>query len=202
MTRDYRSEFIKKAKSFRKKHNLREKDIDLLFAKKGLKYTGLESNPKKVLSIEMAELYPLLFGMDYCTFKNNTTTPPDFSKLPEETKAYIELRTLDEKRVGAKGSKNIASHVILVIKDYPVGFQFLNFQILKELPGSISNETTIDWSNGLLKGLVINTKKYKKYKDEQGDEKRGMIYTIAKPVTAELLEKATNNIEKERLEDT
>ncbi|UGU15378.1 hypothetical protein LS482_17050 [Sinomicrobium kalidii] len=91
----------------------------------------------------------------------------------------------------------MASYVIRAIKDYPVGRNFLNIEILKTLPPPLNKQTSIAWTTGLLKGLVKSTKKYQNYIDEDGKTKRGMIYTIVKEVSPELLKKALKNIEKE-----
>lgn len=196
---DERTKFITKAKTFRKAHGLTESDIDFLFSQKGLRYTGLESNPKKVLSLDIAEEFPKIFGLDYCTFKDDQTQPPKHNELPKPTRDLIDfggVRTTG--KVGAKGSKSVASYVIYQIKDFSVGDQFLNFEILSKLPFPQNQETTIDWSNGLLKGLTESNNKFRDYKDESGNTKRGMIYTLVKPVTPELLEKALKNIGEER----
>lgn len=202
MAVDYRAKFIKKAKTFRKAHGLSEGGIDFLLSKKGLRYTGLESNPKKVLSLGLAEEFPKIFGLDYCTFKDVATKPPKYEELPKSTRDYIDLGPVRKAgKVGSKGSKSMASYVIRQIKDLPVGHQFLNFEILSKLPSPLNQETTIDWSNGLLKGLTKSNNKFKEYKDEAGDAKRGMVYTMEKAVTPELLKKALKNIGEERLEN-
>ena len=194
--------FIAKSEEFRLHFKLSEDDIDTLLAEKKLKYKGLGSG-KRTLTLELAEAYPLIYGIDYCNFKKDETVFPEFSELPQATQNYINNKPEGMgNKVGLKGSKNMASYVIRAIKDYAVGREFLNIDVLKELPSPLNQAVTITWNNGLLKGLVKSTKKYKNYKDRDGETKRGMIYTIVKPVTSELLEKAINNIEKERLEDT
>jgi len=190
--------FVAKSKDFRLHFKLTEDDVDTLLAGRKLKYKGLESGTRTV-TLELAEAYPLIYGMEYCDFKKDDTTFPAFSELPQSTQDYIKNRpegTGDT--VGLKGSKNMASHVIHAIKDYPVGHEFLNFEILKKLPPPLNKETTITWTTGLLKGLAKNTRKYREYVDQEGATKRGMVYTIVKSVTPELLEKAMNNIEKEK----
>src|SRR5690606_22916325 len=194
--------FIAKSEEFRLHFKLSEDDIDTLLAEKKLKYKGLGSG-KRTLTLELAEAYPLIYGIDYCNFKKDETVFPEFSELPQATQNYINNKPEGMgNKVGLKGSKNMASYVIRAIKDYAVGREFLNIDVLKELPSLLNQAVTITWNNGLQKGLDKSTKKYKNYKDRDGETKRGMIYTIVKPVTSELLEKAINNIEKERLEDT
>lgn len=194
--------FIAKSEEFRLHFKLSEDDIDALLVEKKLKYKGLESG-KRTLTLELAEAYPLIYGIEYCDFKKDETVFPEFSELPQATQNHINNRPEGMgNKVGLKGSKNMASYVIRAIKDYAVGREFLNVDVLKALPSPLNQAVTITWSNGLLKGLVKSTKKYKSYKDEDGETKRGMIYTMAKPVTTGLLEKAMNNIKKERLEDT
>src|SRR5690606_36821726 len=99
------------------------------------------------------------------------------------------------------GTKDMESYVVRAIKDYPLGYQFMNVEVLTKLPYPLNDEATITWNYGLLKGLVKSTNKYKSYKGKDGKTKRAMIYTTVKTVTPELLEITINNIEKERQED-
>lgn len=193
--------FIAKSKKFRLHFKLTEDDVDALLANKNLKYKGLEIGTK-TLTLELAEAYPLIYGIEYCDFKKEETTFPDFKDFPQATQDYINNRPEGAgTNVGLKGTKNMASYVIRAIKDYPLGYQFMNVEVLTKLPYPLNDEATITWNYGLLKGLVKSTNKYKSYKGKDGKTKRAMIYTTVKTVTPELLEKAINNIEKERLED-
>ncbi|SEL41441.1 hypothetical protein SAMN05421740_105107 [Parapedobacter koreensis] len=193
--------FIAKSKDFRLHFKLTEDDVDTLLAGKKLKYKGLELGTRTV-TLELAEAYPLIYGIEYCDFKKDETTFPEFSELPQSTQDYINDRPEGAgDTVGLKGSKNMASYVVRAIKDYPVGYEFLNVEVLKELPSPLNQASSISWKNGLLKGLVKSMNKYKTYEDENGEPKRGIIYKVLNPVTAELLEKAMKNIEKERLEE-
>lgn len=186
--------YIEKSKAFRLHFGLSEEDVDFLLKDKGLTYSRLEAR-KRTLTLELAEAYPLIYGIDYCDFKRHETIFPEFFELPQTTQDCINNRP--EHAVGLKGSKNMASYVIRAIKDYPVGRNFMNVEILKILPPPLNKQTSITWTTGLLKGLVKSTKKYQSYKDETGETKRGKIYTIVKEVSPELLKKALKNIEKE-----
>jgi len=190
--------YIEKAKAFRLHFGLSEDDVDFLLKSKGLAYSRLEVG-KRTLTLELAEAYPLIYGIEYCDFKKDNTSFPEFSELPQATKDYINNRPEGSgNTVGLKGTKNMASYVIRAIKDFPVGREFLNVEVLKELPAPLDKETSITWNNGLLKGLVKAARKYESYVDEKGETKRGMVYTLVKPITPELLERALKNIEKEK----
>lgn len=193
--------FVAKSEKFRLHFKLTEDDVNTLLASKGLKYKGLELGTR-TLTLELAEAYPLIYGIEYCDFKKDETVFPEFSELPQTTQDYINNRPDGVgNKVGLKGSKNMASYVIRAIKDYPVGREFLNIEVIKELPSPLNQAATITWNNGLLKGLVKGLKKYKSYEDEEGDTKRGKVYIMVNAVTAETLEKALKNIEKEQLSD-
>lgn len=194
---DIEEKFIAKSRKFRVHFKLTEDDIDSLLASKSLKYKGLELGTK-TLTLELAEAYPLIYGIDYCDFKKIETTFPKLSELPPTTQNYINNRPEGAgNTVGLKGSKNMASHVIIAIKDYPVGHDFLNFEVLKTLPPPLNEQTTITWTTGLLMNLVKSTKKSETYIDATGKTRRGMIYTIVKKVSPKLLKKAQEKIEKE-----
>ena len=191
--------FIYKSKEFRIHFNLTEADIDVLLAEKGISYTGLELGTK-TLTLDIAEAYPLIYGLDYCEFKKDETSYPIFEKLPKATQDHINNRKESVgKNVGLKGTKNRASYIIFVIKDFPVGYQFLNIDIVKDLPHPLSNDGSITWNNGLLKGLVKSTGKYKSYIGQDGKTTRSIIYELVKSVSPHLFEKAKKNIDEEWL---
>lgn len=191
-------QFIAKGKKFRLYFKLTEDDVDSLLAAKSLKYKGLELGTK-TLTLALAEAYPLIYGIEYCDFKKGATTFPDFSELPQATQDYINNRPAGAgNKVGLKGSKHMASYVIREIKDYPIGSKILNHEIIKKLPSPLNEAASITWTTGLLKGLVKSTRQYETYENANGETFRGMIYTLVKPVTPELLEKASKNIKEER----
>lgn len=189
-------EFIARCQKFRLHFKLSENDIDTLLSDKNLKYTGLELGTK-TLTLKLAEAYPMIYGIDYCHFKLSHVPLPDFDDLPQTTQNYINSRPKGAGgTVGLKGSKNMASYVILAIKDYQIGRKFLNIEILKTLPPPLNEQKTIAWTTGLLSGHVKNTKKHQNYIDEEGAVKRMAIYTIVKQVSQETLDQALKNIEK------
>lgn len=193
--------FIAKSEEFRLHFKLSEDDIDGLLVEKKLKYKGLESG-KRTLTLELAEAYPLIYGIEYCDFKKEDTSFPEFSELPQPTQDFISNRPEGAgNKVGLKGSRNMASYVIRAIRNYSVGQEFINADVLRELPSPLNRAATITWNNGLLKGLVKSTRKYKSYVDEEGDTKRGMVYKMVNTVSAEMMDKALRNIEKEQQSD-
>jgi len=196
----FESKFTKKAKEFRLHFGLSEDDIDELLIEKGLTYSKLEYG-KRTLTLELAEAYPLLYGIEYCDFKKEKTTVPKFEKLPQTTQNFVNNKSTTGNKVGLKGTKNKASYVIILIKDFTIGRQFTNSEIIPSLPPPANKDLSIDWSKGLLKGLAENIHKSNYYIDENGDKKREATYQLIKPVDNELLEKALENVDKNWLEN-
>jgi len=187
--------FIKKAKLFRLHFGLSEDEMDLLLVDQNLKYKGLELGTR-TLTLELAEAYPLIYGIEYCDFKKDEITVPEFDKLPKTTRDFIKNKTSSGNKVGLKGTKNKASYVIILIKDYTLGHKFTNSQIIPSLPPPANEDQSIDWGKGLLKGLVVNTRQSSYYVDESGEERRETTYEIVKTVDKELLDKATKNVDE------
>lgn len=193
--------FINKSKDFRIHFKLTEADVDALLMEHGVSYTGLELGTK-TLTLEIAETYPLIYGLDYCKFKKDETSFPHFDELPQATKDYIKNRPDGSgKNVGLKGTKNRASYIIFIIKDFPVGYTFLNNEIVRKLPYPLSEDSSITWNNGLLKGLVKATRKYQSNVDKDGKTMRSMIYEIIEQVPPRLLKKAKKNVDDEWLKE-
>jgi hypothetical protein len=193
--------FRKKAKEFRLHFNLSEEDIDQLLKEKGLVYSKVES-VKRTITLELAESYPLVvYGIEYCVFKKDETTFPEYEKLPESTKILLESKENSGNKVGSKGTKNKASYVVIVIKDFKIGHQFTKSEIISFLPSPLNLETAIDWNKGLLKGLVKNTNTSKHWVDENGKKHREAIYEMIREVDSGLLEKAKKTIDPKALKE-
>lgn len=193
--------FISKSKKFRIHFRLTEADVDILLIEKGVSYTGLELGTK-TLTLAIAEAYPLIYGIEYCEFKKDDTSYPSFNELPLDTQDYIKNRADGAgKTAGLKGTKNRASYIICIIKDFHVGHTFSNADVIKDLPYPLDSDGSITWNNGLLKGLVKATRKYQNNVDKDGKTIRSMIYEIIEPVSPSLLEKAKKNIDEGWLEE-
>ena len=193
--------FRKKAKEFRLHFNLSEDDIDQLLKEKGLVYSKVESE-KRTITLELAESYPLVvYDIEYCVFKKDETTFPEYEKLPEATKRLLESKSNTGNKVGSKGTKNKASYVVIVIKDFKTGHQFTMSEIISVLPSPLNHEKAIDWNKGLLKGLVKNTNTSKHWIDENGKKRREAIYEVIMRVDAELLQKAKKSIDPKALKE-
>lgn len=196
-----KEKFDDKCKKFRMHFNLSEDDIDLLLKGKGIKYKGIESG-NRIVTLEIAETLPLVvYGIEYCVFKKDETTFPEYEKLPEATKTLLESKANAGNKVGSKGTKNKASYVIIVIKDFKIGHQFTKSEIISVLPSPLNLEAAIDWNKGLLKGLVKNTNISKHWVDEEGKKRREAIYQMIESVNSGLLEKAKKSIEPKALKE-
>ncbi|MDR6733482.1 hypothetical protein [Sphingobacterium sp. 2149] len=193
--------FREKAKIFRLHFNLSEEDIDQLLKGKDLVYSKVESG-KRTITLELAESYPfVIFGIDYCVFKRDETTFPEYEKLPLATRELIESKSNAGNKVGSKGTKNKASYVVIVIKDFKEGHKFIKSEIISVLPSPLNLEKSIDWNKGLLKGLVKNTNTSKNWVDENGKKHREAIYEMIKEVDVKLLEKAKKSFDQEALKE-
>jgi len=196
-----KEKFDDKCKRFRMHFNLSEDDIDLLLKVKGIKYKGIESGTR-IITLEIAEILPLVvYGIEYCVFKKEETTFPEYEKLPEATKILLESKSNAGNKVGSKGTKNKASYVVIVIKDFKIGHQFIKSEIISFLPSPLNLEKAIDWNKGLLKGLVKNTNTSKHWVDKNGKKRRETIYEIIQSVNSEVLEKAKRSISPEDLKE-
>lgn len=190
--------YIEKAKSFRLHFRLSEEEIDELLRDKDLGYSRLESG-KRTLTLELAEAYPLVYGIEYCDFKKESTTFPSFEQLPPATKELINKKPPAAKKVGLKGTKNKASYVIILIKDLLIGHKITNSVIIPLLPTPANKDQSIDWGKGVLKGLVKNTGKSNYYVDANGKKRREATYEIIKAVDSETLTKAMQNVDEDWL---
>ncbi|WP_312329299.1 hypothetical protein [Sphingobacterium sp.] len=193
--------FREKAKKFRLHFNLSEEDIDQLLKGKDLVYSKVESG-KRTITLELAESYPfVIFGIDYCVFKRDETTFPEYEKLPSVTRELLESKSNAGNKVGSKGTKNKASYVIIVIKDFKKGHKFIKSEIISVLPSPLNLEKSIDWNKGLLAGIVKNTNTSEHWVDENGKKRREAIYEIIREVDSELLEKAKKSFDPEALKE-
>ncbi|WP_293888616.1 MULTISPECIES: hypothetical protein [unclassified Sphingobacterium] len=193
--------FRKKAKEFRLHFNLSEEDIDQLLKGQDLVYSKVESG-KRTITLELAESYPfVVYGIEYCVFKRDETTFPEYEKLPLATRELLESKSNSGNKVGSKGTKNKASYVVIVIKDFKKGHKFIKSEIISVLPPPLNLEKSIDWNKGLLAGIVKNTNTSKHWVDENGKKCREAIYEIIREVDSELLEKAKKSFDPEALKE-
>lgn len=194
-------QFIKKSKLFRLHFGLSEDEVDSLLSDKNLKYKGLELGTR-TLTLELAEAYPLIvYGIEYCEFKKLETEVPEFDDLPTATQTLLNNKTRGGNKVGTKGTKNKASYIIYIIKDFPLGHKLTNSKIIPLLPSPINKDNSIDWGKGLLKGHVKNIKQSSYYIAENGEERREATYEVIKVVDSSVVEEAMKNIDEEWLKE-
>lgn len=192
--------YIKKAKDFRLHFKLSEEEVDELLKDKSLVYSRLESG-KRTLTLELAEAYPLIYGIEYCDFKKENTTFPTFKELPKPTQELINKKSATGNKVGLKGTKNKASYVVILIKDFPVGHKISNSSIIPLLPAPANQDQSIDWGKGILKGLVRNTGESNYYIDANGKKRREATYEIIKAIDSETVTKAIQNVDEDWLKE-
>lgn len=186
--------FIAKSKKFRVYFQLTEEEIDLLLLSKNLKYKGIESK-EHPLTLELAESYPLIFGLEYCEFKKDKTGYPLWDDLPKSTKNFIKDRpytaadNLDQDAVN-----NIASYVIMALRYLAIGDTFTDSDIIRCLPHPLNLGVTIDWRGGMLKGVVKILRIPRISKDENGNDISEVRYRLNKHISEPLLNKAKKKL--------
>ncbi|WP_400263127.1 hypothetical protein ACFX5U_08685 [Sphingobacterium sp. SG20118] len=191
--------FIKNVSIARKHIDLSEEDLDNLLREVGLIYSGIETMAKKSVSIELAYHLSKIFNKNIEYFICDHFTPLDLEYVNTKTQNYIKQNkktNKDPKLV----TKFINAYVIIYIRDFAKGTKFTNTDIIPNLPPILNLETSIDWSSGLLKGLVKNTKTYRKSPDDIDPKNRGeVIYVLEDQVPDSIIEKAIKKVDAEWL---
>lgn len=173
--------------------------IDLLLEEYNLVYTGMESNPKAIISLDLAKRVSELFGKEIEYFLNENCELIPKNKLPGRTQDFL---IKNQTRINEDAAKNkLAASVILYLEHYNQKELFANSDILPFLPTPLNQLKSIDWSAGLLKGLVSNTKTYKKNPTITDKRYNGEVYYKLKgPIPKETVNKALKKMDLALLE--
>lgn len=182
--------------SIARKHiNLDESDLDNLLKEYNSKYTGLEKKLKKTISLEQAYHIAKVFNRTIEDFITDDFTPFDLITTHIKTQEYIQqnVKTIKDQNII---TKFINAYVIIVIKDFEKGAQFTNSDIIPKLPPIHNQESSIDWTAGLLKGLVTNTNSFRKSSHDNDPKNRGeAIYQLNDQVPKDVIDKALKKVD-------
>lgn len=188
--------FLRNVEAARKHLGLSVNDLDNLLQQKNIKYSLL----KKRVSIEAAYHISKIFNRIIEDFINDNFHPFELNTVNIETQEYIE-RNLVNQNTGVI-TKFINSYVIIVIKNFPKGTQFINSDIIPQLPPNLNLETSIDWTSGLLKGLVKNTNTFRKSENDKDPRHRGeAVYELIMEVPEHTIIKANKKVDAQWLKE-
>ncbi|MEN5231866.1 hypothetical protein [Sphingobacterium faecium] len=183
--------------SIARKHiNLDESDLDNLLKEYNFKYTGLEKKLKKTISLEQAYHIAKVFNRTIEDFITDDFRPFDLITTNIKTQEYIQenVKTIKDQNII---TKFINAYVIIIIKDFEKGAQFTNSDIIPNLPPIHNQESSIDWTAGLLKGLVTNTNKFRKSSDDNDPRNRGeVIYLLKDQIPKDVINKALKKVDQ------
>jgi len=186
--------FLKNVEIARNHLGLSAIDIDNLLKQHNLKYSSL----KKKVSIEAAYYISKIFNRVIEDFINDNFHPFELNTVSIETQLYIQQNSTNKKTKVI--SNFINAYVIIIIKKFPKGTQFVNSDIIPKLPPVLNLETSIDWTSGLLKGLVNNTNTFRKSENDKDPRNRGeAIYELNMEVPEHTIMKAIKKVDAEWL---
>jgi len=190
--------FISNIKELRVSLIITEAVMDILLQKYGLVYTGVESQLEKAISLDLAKRISNLFGKDieYFLDKNCVLlTKEDTSKELQDFLNNV-LPNLSSQQGSSQKKLSLSAYVIIYLKYFNSEKSFANSDILPHLPPPLNKLTSIDWTSGLLKGLVTNTKKYKKNPNITDKRYHGEVYyTLNGPIPTETFDKALKKVD-------
>ncbi|PUV22760.1 hypothetical protein [Sphingobacterium athyrii] len=188
--------FLKNVEIAREHLGLSANDIDNLLNQYHIKYSSL----KKKVSIEAAYYISKIFNRIIEDFINDNFHPFELNTVNIETQQYIQHKTTNEKTKVISGFIN--AYVIIIIKNFPKGSQFINSDIISKLPPILNLETSIDWTSGLLKGLVKNTNTFRKSENDKEPRNRGeAIYELKMEVPEHTIMKAIKKVDAQWLKE-
>ncbi|MEN5058446.1 hypothetical protein [Sphingobacterium kitahiroshimense] len=187
--------FLSNVKTARKHINLSETDLDNLLKEYGLNYSELENKSKKIVSVELAYRIAQVFNRNIEEFITDDFRPFDLITTNIKTQEYIQLS------LKANSNQNIITkflnaYVIIVIKNFKKGTLFTNSDIIPNLPPNLNQGSSIDWTAGLLKGLVTNTNSFRKSVQDNDPKNRGeAIYQLNDQVPKDVIDKALKKVD-------
>ncbi|MEN5058460.1 hypothetical protein [Sphingobacterium kitahiroshimense] len=190
--------FISNIKELRISLIITEAMMDLLLQKYDLVYTGVESQTEKAISLDLAKRISNLFGKDIEYFLDKDSVLLNKEDTPKDLQDFLTnlLPNLSSPENSSKKKLSLAAYVIIYLKYFNSKKSFANSDILLHLPPPLNNLTSIDWTSGLLKGLVTNTKKYKKNPNIIDKRYHGEAYYILKgPIPTETINKALKKVD-------
>lgn len=188
--------FLKNVETAREHLGLSATDIDNLLKQYDIKYSSL----KKKVSLEAAYYISKIFNRVIEDFIGDNFDPFELNTVNIKTQQYIQHNSTNEKANVI--SSFINAYVIIIIKNLPKGTRFVNSDIIPKLPPVLNLETSIDWTSGLLKGLVKNTNTFRKSANDKDPRNRGeAIYVLKMEVPEHTIRKAIKKVDTLWLKD-
>ncbi len=188
--------FLKNVETAREHLGLSATDIDNLLKQYNIKYSSL----KKKVSLETAYYISKIFNRVIEDFIDDNFDPFELNTVNIKTQQYIQHNSTNEKTNVI--SSFINAYVIIIIKNLPKGTRFVNSDIIPKLPPVLNLETSIDWTSGLLKGLVKNTNTFRKSAYDKDPRNRGeAIYELKMEVPEHTIRKAIKKVDTVWLKD-
>ena len=190
--------FISNIKELRVSLKITEAVMDILLQKYNLVYSGTESQLNKTISLDLAKRISNLFGKDIEYFLDKDCVLVSKEAIPKELQEFLnnQLPNLTSPKDSLNKKFSLAAYVIIYLKYFNSKKSFANSDILPHLPSPLNKLTSIDWTSGLLKGLVTNTKKYKKNPNVTDKRYHGEVfYTLNGPIPTETIDKALKKVD-------
>ncbi|MNT45776.1 hypothetical protein D3C72_1823750 [compost metagenome] len=151
------------------------------------------------MSLEAAYYISKIFNRVIEDFIDDNFNPFELNTVNIKTQQYIQHNTNEKANVI---SSFINAYVIIIIKNLPKGTRFVNSDIIPKLPPVLNLETSIDWTSGLLKGLVKNTNTFRKSANDKDPRNRGeAIYELKMEVPEHTIRKAIKKVDTLWLKD-
>lgn len=191
--------FLSNVTMARKHINLSESDLDNLIKEYGFNYSKLENGSKKTVSLELAYRIAQVFNRSIEDFITDDFQPFDLITTNIRTQEYIK-KNIKTNKDHSVIKKFINAYVIIIIKNFKKDTQFTNSDIIPKLPPILNQYNSIDWTAGLLKGLVTNTNNYRKSPDDNDPKNRGeAIYQLNEQVPKNVIDKALKKVDQDWL---
>lgn len=197
--------FISNIKELRVSLIITEAVMDILLQKYGLIYTGIESQLEKAISLDLAKRISNIFGKDIEYFLDKDCVLLNKDNIPKQLQDFLNnvLPNLSSPEDSSQKKLSLAAYVIIYLKYFNSKKLFANSDVLPHLPPPLNKLTSIDWTSGLLKGLVTNTKKYKKNPNITDKRYHGeAYYTLNGTIPTETIDKALKKVDLALFEQT
>lgn len=192
MEYDIKSEFGKRAKQFRLKFGLSQKELGELSGMSPSEYGVLEKGITNY-SVEKLQKVAAVYGMVYYQFGNPECGFPTFDMLPNETRKAIISR---EKPLKIYNDRLIIEYLTLILGELSIGSKFL----VKNLRTKINKKYSTQYEDSEISGTISkNFSEYVIKTDDQYMAKEGpgakpFYYKLIKRIPIHILAKAKEKI--------
>lgn len=192
--------FITNILKLREHFKLNKGDIDILTGFSQNKYSRIENGDQEAVLSDLTSIANI-YNLNAFQLLNPKLKIPMLSSLPDSAKTII--RGNSNATLRNQGKWNLNENIIIILNKYRVSDTFTNSEIIAKLPKDLSKHMTgksIEWVKGILKELVIDTKKTQPSLTGS-NSKPEKIYELVTQITPELLKKAKDKIGKESVNE-